>query len=286
LPTETLEPPPIVSVNQPEVASVLTLLNFNPADHESFDPANYRIETREWGGQEVQMLIRDEPTQEGERIDAMQVTISGVEQWVRGIYYPVEGYGGMAIDVIVHPLQEQRAYFSTPEGAQAVYGELLTAIAHQKGMSAEGLQNYLETNDKKIEIVLPEFANPDNHSKNRSPSYLQASEPVTVDLSKPVVYATRSGSYINQEVAPGVTVPDGIRWVVGQSDAGIAVFVANEQLFVVYESDGNMTSDRAGSIARSYLKNGRLRLKPELGANRWISQTNSGQLLSLYYPNQ
>jgi uncharacterized membrane protein YphA (DoxX/SURF4 family) len=39
-------------------------------------------------------------------------------------------------------------------------------------------------------------------------------------------------------------------------------------------------------VSRSYLKNGRLRLKPELGANRWISQTNSGQLLSLYYPNQ
>ncbi len=232
-----------------EIANILTTLDLDEKDHESYTDANYRIETREWMGQQVEMLIHDDLRIEGERIDAMKVEINGVEQWVRGAYYPVEGYGGMAIDVIVHPLQEKRAFFSTPEGAQAVHGELLTAIAHQKGMSEQGLADYLANNNNKIEIVLPQFWNPDNRSKNRSPSYLRASEPQIVDLSQPVVYASRTGSYINQEVAPGVTVPDGIRWVVGQSDAGIAVFVANEQLFIVYESDNNMTSDRAGSIA-------------------------------------
>ena len=29
---------------------------------------------------------------------------------------------------------------------------------------------------------------------------------------------------------------------------------------------------------RSYLKNGKLALKPKLGASEWISQTNNGQL--------
>ncbi len=249
-PSLTPEPPQPTETPTPEFpTAILAELGYDAKDHESFAPANYHFETREWMGQQVRMLIHDDPKIDGERIDGMEVTINGETQWVRGVYYPVDGFGGMNVDVLVHPLQERRAFFTNPEGSQDVYEELLTAIAHQLGMSQEGLQNHLATNDNKVTVRLPQFWNPDNHSQNRSPSYLQASPPVIVDLSKPVVYATRSGAIIGQEVAPGVTVPDGIRWVVGDSNAGIAVFVANEQMFVVYESDGNMTSDRAGSIS-------------------------------------
>jgi len=244
-----------------EVGSVLSNLDLNQEDHANFDPANYRVgsvadlsatdKAIDWLSTDTPVLINTNPITGEQRVDATFVDTNGdgTPEWVRGLYYPVEGYGGMAVDVIVHPQQDQRAFFAEPGSAQAVYGELLTAIAHQLGMSVESLQNQVAGGDTTVEIRLPEFSNPDNHSKNRSPSYLQASDPVSVDLSKPVVYATRSGTYIDQEVAPGVTVPDGIRWVVGDSDAGIAVFVANEQLFIVYESDGNMTTDHPDSVA-------------------------------------
>jgi len=42
----------------------------------------------------------------------------------------------------------------------------------------------------------------------------------------------------------------------------------------------------ASAEIRSYLKNGRLRLKPELGASQWISQMNNGQSWNLYFPRQ
>ena len=39
-------------------------------------------------------------------------------------------------------------------------------------------------------------------------------------------------------------------------------------------------------ITRSYLKNGRLRLKPKLGASQWILQMNNGQQWSHSYPSR
>jgi hypothetical protein len=53
---------------------------------------------------------------------------------------------------------------------------------------------------------------------------------------------------------------------------------------------GNMLSVQAQGefnansiVTRSYLKNGKLALKPKLGASQWILQTNNGQLLNPYY---
>src|SRR5512132_2541822 len=40
------------------------------------------------------------------------------------------------------------------------------------------------------------------------------------------------------------------------------------------------------NIDTTYLKNGRLRSKPEMGADRWISKTNNGQLSKLYFPKR
>lgn len=268
--TETPEPIPAPTddeqANTAEVTDLLADLDYDAADHESFGPANNHIGTVaelagtdkaiDWLPADTQLLINTNPNTGEQRVDATLVDVNGDGQpeWVRGLHYPVSGYGGMSIDVIVHPQQDGRAYLAGPEAAQAIYGELLTAIAHQTGMSEAGLQNYLASHDNKIEIRLPEFWNPDNHSRNRSPSYLQASEPTVVDLSKPIVYASRSGVYLDQEVAPGVAVPDGIRWVAGSSDTGIAVFVANEQLFIVFEADGNVTADRIGNIPSRLLR--------------------------------
>jgi hypothetical protein len=47
-----------------------------------------------------------------------------------------------------------------------------------------------------------------------------------------------------------------------------------------YQAFHNSTSCKnlLAIVTRSYLKNGKLALKPKLGANEWILQMNNGQL--------
>ena len=232
-PTQTISPPIVPTVTKtvvptPESATdlLLTALDFNPADHESFAPANYHIETREWQGQQVKMLIHDDPSVEGNRIDAMEVMINGELQWIRGLWYETPQYpgsGGIVLDMPVSPTVELTTQFSESTGPDAVYGELLAAVAHQRGISESAIWKYIQEHDYKIKIRLPQRANGSSYS----PSLLTESELVEVDFSQPFNRANRGKVNLGQDVN-GVIVnhlPENVLFLTGDSRERSAWFV-------------------------------------------------------------
>jgi hypothetical protein len=168
----------------------------------------------------------------------MKVTINGVEQWVRGIYD-----GNFIVDIIVHPLQNERLYFAEEGGAESVYGEVLKAIAHQKGISVDGLTAQLEVNNNIIEIYLPEALRPGSKA---SPTIITPSDPVEVDLSKPIVYAARSEPYLGAGFTNGATVPEEAQVIMSDSRGRVAMFVVDGQLHIVSTWYDNVTMRSAG----------------------------------------
>jgi hypothetical protein len=217
------------------IVSILTELDYDAADHESFAAANYKIETSEWQRQQAQMLIHTNPTDKLERVDGMEVTINGEKQWVRGLWYETPAYpgtGGIVLDIMVHPLQNERAQFSDPEkGPNAVYGEYLKAIACQLGITLEQMPKYLVEHDYKVKIYLPEALNPGSKA---SPSLLKASDqPVEIDLSKPWIYVARAEPYLNADLEDRAEIPENAKFLWGDSRAREASFVIDKKLYLV-----------------------------------------------------
>jgi hypothetical protein len=233
---------------------ILAELGYSEADHEMFAPANYRIETREWEGAPTQVLVHTNPETKEERVDGMEVTINGEKEWVRGIYYKIEtdpNAGGFVIDVMVHPLQNERAYFSTEDGAENVYGELKKAIAYQLEMTSEQLEKYLAEHDYKVKIRLPENLNP---GSGGSPSLLKASEPVEVDLRKPIVFGARAEPYLNELLENGAKIPESAEFIKGDSRAKAGIFVSEGQIFIFEKFYGTVAVRKSGFEAHGLFR--------------------------------
>jgi len=242
IPTATLSPTPdSIAI----VSPILAELDYDAADHEMFAPENYRIEVREWFGEQVQMLIHTNPNDKQERIDGMEVAINDEKQWVRGLYYPISSdpnAGGFIVDIMVHPLQNERVQFADAEaGSNAVYGELVKAIANQLGVPAAQMPQYLQKHDYKVKIRLPENLKP---GSKQSPSLLKASELVEVDLSKPVTRISRAEPYLSESLGKRVEIPETARFLWGDSRATQAIFVANSQFYLVETFDGTVANRR------------------------------------------
>ncbi len=209
-----------------EVTTVLTTLDYDLTDHESYDPKYYTIETREWQGQPVQMLIHDNPEAEGTRIDAMEVEINGELRWVRGLWYETSQYpgsGGIVLDMPVSPGTDLATYFAEENGPDSVYGQFLKAIAHQRGIPESQIWDYIVEHDYKIKIRLPQRANGSSYS----PSLLTESDLVEVDFSQPFYRSNRAEVNLGQAVNGVVLtdLPERALFLLGDSRERSGLFV-------------------------------------------------------------
>ena len=235
-----------------EVQNIMTTLDINPADHESYNPAFYHIETIEWQGQQVNALIHDDPSVEGDRIDGMEVMINGELQWIRGLWYPTSQYpgsGGIVLDMPVSPLQELTTQFAETTGPDAVYGELLTAVAHQRGIPESQIWDYIVEHDYTIQIRLPQRANGSSYS----PSLLSESELVAVDFSQPFYRSNRAEVNLGQPVNGVVLtdLPETSMYLIGDSRERSAWFVdASGALnHIRFDYEGGMITGRAEHVS-------------------------------------
>ena len=231
-----------------EIASVLTALDLDEKDHESFDPKYYTIETREWQGQQVQMLIHDNPEVEGTRIDAMEVEINGELRWIRGLWYATSEYpgsGGIVLDMPVSPGTDLATYFAEENGPDSVYGQFLKAIAHQRGISESQVWDYIQEHDYKIQIRFPQRANGSSYS----PSLLTESDLIEIDLSQPFYRSNRAEVNLGQAVNGVVLtdLPECALFLLGDSRERSAWFVdAQGALNLIrFDYEGSMITGRA-----------------------------------------
>ena len=234
-PTPRLSPTPIPILVPPEatataeVASVVADLDYDAKDHASFAPENYMIRTQEWQGQNIQVLIHVNPETKAERIDGMEVTINGEKQWVRGLWYETAEYpgsGGFVLDMLNTPTQDTRYHIVDGADPNDIYGELLRAVAHQRGIPYDNVWEYIQSHDYKVSVRLPENANP---GSKVSPSQLRLSPLTEVDFAKPFVNAYRGDTYAGADFN-GADVPEQAMYLVGDSDWRNALFVVDGQL--------------------------------------------------------
>ena len=254
--TETPAPIPAPTedeqANTAEVADLLADLDYDASDHESFGSEFYTIETREWQGQQVRMLIHDDPSVEGQRIDGMEVMIDGELRWVRGLWYPTTAYpgsGGIVLDMPVSPGTDLATYFREENGPNSVYGQFLRAIAHQRGIAESQIWDYIVEHDYKIKIRLPNRANGSSYS----PSLLTESELVEVDLSQPFYRSHRAEVNLGQAVNGVVLtdLPERVLFLIGDSRERSGWFVDAQGALVRvrFDYEGSMITGRAEYVS-------------------------------------
>jgi hypothetical protein len=159
------------------------------------NPKSYAIATITFQGKQRKALLHTNTKSGLKRIDAMwvpSVTNPSEGTWYRGLYYTSSGYsqfGGMVIDGVLD--NGERLGFTEPgRGPDAIYRNLLIALAHQKGISVDSSKQQIQNNNGVIEISTPKIL-VDHGMDSRAPSYLQMSEPQALDLKLPLRFSFR-----------------------------------------------------------------------------------------------
>lgn len=177
----------------PEVPESVRAL-VNEMGYPAEEAIYYQIKNVEFNGKTYQSLVHVDPGSGKERIDAMYT--ENLSQWYRGLYYEVPGVenaGGFVVDFVTNT--GRRVGFTDFEkGPKDFYEQTLIMIIKQTngkyGSTPGALQQYLNFHNG----IIPDFSYPvvSHDSILRSPPYVEPSQPVPLDLKKPMFIGSAS----------------------------------------------------------------------------------------------
>ncbi|MBI5954423.1 MAG: hypothetical protein HY865_22430 [Chloroflexi bacterium] len=166
------------------------------------------------------------------------------------------------LDSVGSPISGATVTFTAPgSGASGTFGDsgtnITTAVTNTSGIATAAT---FTTNN-----------NLGSYTVNATVSGVAT--PAIFSLANIIWYVAPTGSDSNNCLSPGTPCLT-INGAINKASRGHMIHVASG----TYTGTGTY-------IVRSYLKNGKLALKPKLGASEWILQTNNGQWWSLCYPS-